>query len=73
MTEKEGGRIFVGGLSWDTTERTLERAFGEFGKVIETQVLAIFLHSFACIVRARRRICVEIILAALSRLVLYIG
>ncbi|KAM3385708.1 hypothetical protein ACQJBY_009455 [Aegilops geniculata] len=39
MTEKEVGRIFVGGLSWDTTERTLERAFGEFGKVIETQVV----------------------------------
>ncbi|KAL5197307.1 hypothetical protein ABZP36_000819 [Zizania latifolia] len=39
MAEKEVGRIFVGGLSWDTTERTLERAFSEFGKVIETQVV----------------------------------
>jgi heterogeneous nuclear ribonucleoprotein G len=38
MAEKEVGRIFVGGLSWDTTERTLERAFSEYGKVIETQV-----------------------------------
>uniref|UniRef100_A0A0E0HXL8 RRM domain-containing protein n=1 Tax=Oryza nivara TaxID=4536 RepID=A0A0E0HXL8_ORYNI len=39
MAEKEVGRIFVGGLSWDTTERTLERAFSEYGKVIETQVV----------------------------------
>jgi heterogeneous nuclear ribonucleoprotein G len=38
MAEKDVGRIFVGGLSWDTTERTLERAFSDFGKVIETQV-----------------------------------
>lgn len=38
MAEKEVGRIFVGGLSWDTTERTLESTFSEFGKVIEAQV-----------------------------------
>jgi heterogeneous nuclear ribonucleoprotein G len=38
MAEKDVGRIFVGGLSWDTTERTLERDFSDFGKVIETQV-----------------------------------
>ncbi|KAL6880079.1 hypothetical protein ACP4OV_011644 [Aristida adscensionis] len=39
MAEKEYGRIFVGGLSWDTTERTLERTFNQYGKVIEAQVV----------------------------------
>ncbi|XP_072956329.1 glycine-rich RNA-binding protein RZ1C-like isoform X1 [Typha angustifolia] len=39
MSDKEGNRIFVGGLSWDTTERHLERAFDPFGKVIEAQVM----------------------------------
>jgi heterogeneous nuclear ribonucleoprotein G len=38
MAEDKVGRIFVGGLSWDTTERTLERTFGQYGKVIEAQV-----------------------------------
>ncbi|TVU41969.1 hypothetical protein EJB05_15533 [Eragrostis curvula] len=39
MAEEKVGRIFVGGLSWNTTERTLERTFGEYGKVIEAQVV----------------------------------
>ncbi|CAH9137575.1 unnamed protein product [Cuscuta epithymum] len=32
-------RIFVGGLSWDITERQLEDAFSRFGKVIDSQVM----------------------------------
>jgi heterogeneous nuclear ribonucleoprotein G len=38
MAEEKAGRIFVGGLSGNTMERTLERTFGEYGKVIEAQV-----------------------------------
>ncbi|RWW83547.1 hypothetical protein BHE74_00007944 [Ensete ventricosum] len=38
MSAKEENRIFVGGLSWDTTERRLEAEFSRFGKVIEAQV-----------------------------------
>lgn len=38
MAGKEDYRIFVGGLSWDVTERQLESAFQRFGKVLEAQV-----------------------------------
>jgi hypothetical protein len=34
MVEEKAGRIFVGGLSGNTLERT----FGEYGKVIEALV-----------------------------------
>ncbi|XP_042505027.1 glycine-rich RNA-binding protein RZ1C isoform X1 [Macadamia integrifolia] len=39
MSGGEEMRIFVGGLSWDTTERQLEDAFSPFGKVVETQIM----------------------------------
>ncbi|KAJ7970472.1 putative Glycine-rich RNA-binding protein [Quillaja saponaria] len=39
MAGKEENRIFVGGLSWDVTERQLENAFGRYGKIIETQIM----------------------------------
>lgn len=32
-------RIFVGGLSWDVTERQLESTFDRYGKITECQVL----------------------------------
>lgn len=38
MAGKEDNRIFVGGLSWDITERQLENAFSRFGKIVESQV-----------------------------------
>ncbi|KAL6637137.1 hypothetical protein ACP70R_024709 [Stipagrostis hirtigluma subsp. patula] len=37
MAGKEEGRIFVGGLSWQTDERKLEEAFCRFGKVVDAQ------------------------------------
>ena len=32
-------KLFVGGLSWDTTDRSLAAAFEEFGEVIEAKVI----------------------------------
>ena len=39
MAGKEENRIFVGGLSWDVTERQLEHAFGRYGKILECQIM----------------------------------
>ncbi|XP_040934000.1 glycine-rich RNA-binding protein RZ1C isoform X1 [Gossypium hirsutum] len=39
MAGKEENRIFVGGLSWDVTERQLEHAFSPFGKILESQIM----------------------------------
>ena len=32
-------KLFVGGLSWDTTDAGLEKAFAEFGAVTEAKVI----------------------------------
>ncbi|KAK9153884.1 hypothetical protein Sjap_001364 [Stephania japonica] len=39
MASKVENRIFVGGLSWETSDRDLEDAFGRYGKIIEAQVM----------------------------------
>ncbi|XP_078436457.1 glycine-rich RNA-binding protein RZ1C-like [Wolffia australiana] len=39
MGGQEQVRIFVGGLSWDTSERDLEDAFSRFGKVVEAEIM----------------------------------
>ncbi|KAK4435963.1 Glycine-rich RNA-binding protein RZ1C [Sesamum alatum] len=40
MADKDqDNRIFVGGLSYDVTERQLENAFSRFGKIVECQVM----------------------------------
>ncbi|RZC47815.1 hypothetical protein C5167_040775 [Papaver somniferum] len=35
----EPGKIFVGGMSWDTDEATLKDHFNKFGEVVETNIL----------------------------------
>ncbi|KAI4347673.1 hypothetical protein L6164_008464 [Bauhinia variegata] len=39
MAGKEENRIFVGGLSWDVSQRQLEHVFGRYGKIVETQIM----------------------------------
>ncbi|KAK6929153.1 RNA recognition motif domain [Dillenia turbinata] len=39
MAGRDEYRIFVGGLSWEITERQLEDAFSRFGKVLEAEVM----------------------------------
>ncbi|XP_020682224.2 glycine-rich RNA-binding protein RZ1C-like isoform X1 [Dendrobium catenatum] len=39
MSGKEEGRIFVGGLSWDVTERQIESTFSRFGKVLDVLIM----------------------------------
>ncbi|KAJ8690205.1 hypothetical protein PTI98_011657 [Pleurotus ostreatus] len=41
LTPKENMsfKIFVGGLSWNTTDDTLRQAFGEFGNVLDSIVI----------------------------------
>ncbi len=34
-----GTRLFIGGLSWDTTDATLRAAFEPFGQVVDARVV----------------------------------
>lgn len=45
MAEAEEFRCFVGGLSWNTTDKGLEDEFRHFGNVLEAKVwtCAVFL------------------------------
>ncbi|ERN01282.1 hypothetical protein AMTR_s00002p00251290 [Amborella trichopoda] len=53
MAGKEDMRVFVGGLSWDSTDRQLEDAFSEFGKVLDAQWLALICSNSSSIAKAR--------------------
>eukprot|EP00242_Pyramimonas_sp_CCMP2087_P006368 CAMPEP_0198207652 /NCGR_PEP_ID=MMETSP1445-20131203/11091_1 /TAXON_ID=36898 /ORGANISM="Pyramimonas sp., Strain CCMP2087" /LENGTH=90 /DNA_ID=CAMNT_0043880767 /DNA_START=1 /DNA_END=270 /DNA_ORIENTATION=+ len=35
----DAGKLFVGALSWDTTEESLASAFSRFGEIRETRVV----------------------------------
>ncbi|XP_066266456.1 uncharacterized protein [Branchiostoma lanceolatum] len=37
--EKEPGKLFVGGLSWDTTSDGLESTFSEYGEITDCKVI----------------------------------
>ncbi|XKL69018.1 hypothetical protein PGB90_006787 [Kerria lacca] len=37
--DEEPGKLFVGGLSWETTEEKLQQYFSEFGEVIDSIVM----------------------------------
>eukprot|EP00250_Pteridium_aquilinum_P016832 c23314_g2_i2 orf=2-577(-) len=39
MADPEDCRVFVGGLSWDTSDKRLEQAFRRFGKVLDAKVM----------------------------------
>eukprot|EP00249_Psilotum_nudum_P010563 c22615_g1_i2 orf=1610-2314(-) len=39
MADREEFGVFVGGLSWDTTDRGLENAFRRFGKILDAKVI----------------------------------
>ncbi len=34
-----GNKLFVGGLSWDTTDEGLRQAFAQFGEITEAKVI----------------------------------
>lgn len=37
--DSERGKIFVGGISWETNEDTLKDHFNKFGEVVETVIM----------------------------------
>jgi len=39
MDDDEKGKLFVGGLSWETTQENLQRYFGRYGEVIDCRVV----------------------------------
>mmetsp|Transcript_16266 Transcript_16266/g.18043 ORF Transcript_16266/g.18043 Transcript_16266/m.18043 type:complete len:168 (-) Transcript_16266:88-591(-) len=40
MAEGEGVKLFVGGLSWDTDDESLRRAFESYGEIVEARVIS---------------------------------
>ncbi|KAK9366365.1 hypothetical protein V1509DRAFT_630140 [Lipomyces kononenkoae] len=38
-TSKEDGKMFIGGLNWDTTDESLFKYFSQFGEVTECQIM----------------------------------
>ncbi|GMN39240.1 hypothetical protein TIFTF001_008477 [Ficus carica] len=40
MSGREGNRVFVGGLAWETSHRQLQHAFSRYGHILECVVVA---------------------------------
>lgn len=38
-TEEKEGKVFIGGLSWETTDETLQTFFGAYGPLKETVIM----------------------------------
>lgn len=39
MEEDERGKLFVGGLSWETTQENLQRFFSRYGEIVDCVVM----------------------------------
>lgn len=37
--QSDGGKLFIGGISWDTTEERLKEHFSTFGEVLEAMIM----------------------------------
>lgn len=37
--DSDEGKLFIGGIAWDTTEETLREYFGKYGEVTETVIM----------------------------------
>ncbi|KAM7271660.1 hypothetical protein ACFE04_030874 [Oxalis oulophora] len=39
MMQSDNGKLFIGGISWDTNEERLKQYFGSFGEVVEAVIM----------------------------------
>ena len=37
--QSDNGKLFIGGISWDTNEERLKEYFGSFGEVVEAVIM----------------------------------
>lgn len=37
--DSDQGKLFIGGISWDTTEENLTEYFGNYGEVLQTVIM----------------------------------
>ena len=45
----DAGKLFVGGLSWNTDDNSLRSAFEKFGNVAEGELLYVIVFVFVCV------------------------
>lgn len=39
MMQSDNGKLFIGGISWDTDEERLKEYFGAFGEIVEAVIM----------------------------------